>query len=102
MRKIINGKIYDTEKAECLGSYDNGNCRNHFSFYEAELYKTKKGNYFIYENGGPNSKCSIYVGGNYMGGSNIYSVSKEEASQWAEKHLEIDDYIRIFGDIEEA
>ena len=26
-----------------------------------------------------------------MGGSNIYSVSKEEASQWAEKHLESDE-----------
>ena len=42
MRKIINGKMYDTEKAECLGSYDNGNYRNHCSFYEAELYKRRK------------------------------------------------------------
>ena len=24
MRKIINGKIYDTERAEYIGSYDNG------------------------------------------------------------------------------
>lgn len=90
MRKIINGKIYDTEKAEYLGSYDNGCCRNNFSFYEAELYKTKKGNYFI------------WVGGRCMGGSNIYTVSKEQARQWAEKHLKIDDYIRIFGEVEEA
>lgn len=64
--------------------------------------KQKKGNYFIYENGGSNSKCSICVGGNYMGGPNIYAVSEEEASQCAEKHLEIDDYIRIFGEVHEA
>ena len=102
MRKIINGQMYDTEKAECLGSYDNGHCRNNINFYEEELYKTKKGNYFIYENGGSNSKCSIYIGGNYMGGSNIYAVSEEKARKWAEKYLGTDDYIRIFGEIEEA
>lgn len=102
MRKIINGKMYDTEKAEYIGSYDNGCCRNHCNFYEAELYKTKKGNYFIYENGGPNSSCGICEGDRWIGGSNIYTVSEKEARQWSERHLEIDDYIRIFGEVEEA
>lgn len=42
MRTIINGKMYDTKRAECIGSYNNSHCRSNINFYEEELYKTKK------------------------------------------------------------
>ena len=47
MKKIINGKLYDTETAECLGFYQHFD-GNTFHYLREALYRTKKGTYFIY------------------------------------------------------
>lgn len=54
MKAIIGSLIYDTDKAEKIYSYKQQRKTGHigdFNFYEwytIEVYKTEKGNYFIY------------------------------------------------------
>ena len=51
-KKIINGRMYNTDTTEVLGSWDNGYPRGDFSFEEQTLHKKKTGEYFVYYSGG--------------------------------------------------
>jgi len=55
MKKIINGKRYDTETAQLIGSASYSN-RTDFRFWSEELYRKKTGEFFLYGEGGPASK----------------------------------------------
>lgn len=102
MKKIIEGRVYNTETAKFLGSYQHS-YRNDFSFYKEELYRTKSGAYFLYGEGGPASRYSKQVGQNrWTGGEEIRAMSPQGARAWAEEHLDADKYAEIFGEPEEA
>ena len=93
MREIINGKRYDTEKATLIGEYNNlgRGCDSvtDFKFCEEGLYVTRSGNYFLAGEGGAMSKYAGPAGQNAsQGGSGITPISKDEAYEWAERHLE--------------
>ena len=95
MKKVINGKMYNTDTAELLGEYSNSEYGfNHV--YEG-LYVTKNGTYFLHGEGGPNTYY-----GRYATCRNIELLSVEEAKKWAETHLDADEYIEAFGEIEEG
>ena len=47
MKKIINGKKYDTETAKWLGDYWNGLGGNDFKKLFETLYQKKTGDYFL-------------------------------------------------------
>ncbi len=47
MRKIINGKTYNTETATKIATGNNGKSPRDCWYRTEELYKTKKGSYFI-------------------------------------------------------
>ena len=100
MKKIINGKMYNTETATELGHYRMHEC-TFSSIYEA-LYKTKKGNYFLHGSGGPKSKYGIQNGSDICGGEEIIPFTVDQAREWAEKNLNPDKYIAEFGEVEEA
>ena len=56
----------------------------------------------MYGEGGPLSKYCKQVGLNsWSDGWNIIPMTENEARSWAEKHLDADDYIEIFGEPEE-
>ena len=46
MKKIINGKVYDTQKAECVGKWNNGLAG--FDWCEEELYRKRTGEFFLF------------------------------------------------------
>jgi len=92
MKKVINGKLYDTDTAKFLGDFDNGKLTNDFSYLYEGLYQKRTGEHFLYCVGGA---LTIY------NGSVIKPLTYEEAQKWAEKHLDGDEYIKIFGDPEE-
>lgn len=102
MKKIISGKVYDTEKAKELGMYANyGNWRD-FNHIEETLYRKKTGEFFLFGEGGPNTKYAERVESNsWTGGSRIMPMSYDEAKAWAEEHLTADEYEEIFGEIVE-
>lgn len=102
MQKIIEGKKYDTETATLIATYEYSTQRD-FNYCLEELYKTKKGAYFIYGEGGPLSKYAENIGNNSITGScDMYLVSEEEAKEFALENLDAEDFEEIFGEVEEG
>ena len=82
MKKVIDGKMYNTETAEQLGEYWNGLGHSDFNRCYEVLFKTKKGNYFLYGEGGAASKYAKYAGRYASEGSDVIECSPEEAMEW--------------------
>lgn len=102
MKKIINGKLYNTETAKKCGEHEPNPYRSDFSWYCESLYQKKTGEFFLHGDGNAASKYSKSCGLNEWSGTEVIKpMTYEEAQKWAEKHLDGDEYIRIFGDPEE-
>ena len=102
MKKIINGKRYNTETAEKLGYRHNGlSCRD-FGNLEETLYRTKKGNFFLYgEGGGFTWAASCHGDGSRSSGCGIKPLTINEAKAWVERYMDVDEYEKLFK-VEEA
>ena len=100
MKKIINGSKYDTETAKMMAVNAYGRVGD-FSHWEEELYKTKSGKFFLYGEGGANSKYGVWEGNEGYGDEKIMPMSEDEAKTWAKNALNGDEYENIFGDVEE-
>lgn len=99
MKKIINGKKYDTATAEKLGFFDNNADQRLASVVET-LYRKRTGEFFLLGEGGPMSKYAVSTGGgNWAGGTSIIPLSWESARAWAEEHLDAAAYEAIFGEV---
>lgn len=81
-REVIYGKIYDTEEAECVASYNYG--VNGID-YES-LYITKTGEWFLHNEGS-------------MPGIEPYTAI--DAMDWLAENDFVDEYIEYFGEPEE-
>lgn len=101
MKKIINGKKYDTETARELVFWDNGYIGSDFSYVEEVLYKKKTGEYFLKGFGGPMSKYAESHGNNVGWGEKIIPMSEVEAKKWSEEKLSVYKYEELFGEVEE-
>lgn len=102
MKKIIKNKRYDTETAREIG-YDRYNgSTSDFAYWCETLYCKRTGEYFIYGEGGPASKYAETAGQNeWCGGERIIPMNYENAREWAERHLDADDYEKEFGEVAE-
>jgi hypothetical protein len=88
MKKIINGKHYDTDKAERLAEHTFANPSD-FRYVSEELYRTPNGAFFLHGEGGGLSKYRVAVDTNsWTGGSTIVPLTKEAANAWLEEHGE--------------
>ena len=102
MRKIINGRKYDTETAQCIDYCDSGYTRRDFKYYEETLYRKKTGEFFLCGEGGGLSKYAEYVPNcGYTYGENIIPLSEEEAMEWMERNSSVETYEEIWGEVEE-
>ena len=101
MKKIINGKKYDTHTAKAIHVHGNGYFYSDFQHYSETLYKKKTGEYFLYGEGGPMSKYAEYYGNTTTGGDKIIPLSEERARKWCETHMDVDAYEREFGEVDE-
>ena len=102
MKKIINGKVYDTEKAKQVASYSNAGSWRDFQHYEETLYLKKTGEYFLFGEGGPMTRYARSDGQNsWTGGERIEPLTYAAAMEWAEEHLTASEYESIFGEVEE-
>ena len=81
MKRIIDGKVYDTETAHQVGRpwSPAGLGPSDFEWYEETLYRKRTGEYFLH-------------------GERIMPMGYDQARQWAEGHLEVEEYIAAFGD----
>lgn len=86
MKKIIAGRLYDTETATKIADYHSSYPYNDFGYYEESLYRKKTGEFFLYGEGGPASKYAKSVGQNeWRGSEKIIPISYENAQKWAER-----------------
>lgn len=89
MKKIINGKKYNTETAQKMGERDSEHEVNDFE----SLYRKKTGEFFLH------SYCE--GGGLNGGGDQIIPLTEREAKEWAEARLEEPECEAIFGRVKE-
>lgn len=98
MKKIINGKLYDTSTAKLIGGDSYNGSHSDFDYWEETLYKKRTGEYFLHGEGGPRSRYSECLGDNSWGwGEAIIPLSFAKAREWAEEHMSADDYAGAFG-----
>jgi hypothetical protein len=101
MKKIVNGKRYDTDTAKLLGSAGYSHPGD-FSFWQETLYQKKTGEFFLHGVGGAMSRYARQTGQNeWSGGEKIIPLTREEARKWIEKNLDVEEYEEIFGEVEE-
>ena len=96
MKRIIDGKRYDTETAEEVGFAKHGSTRD-FEYYEETLYCKRTGEYFIHGYGHGASRYAKQVCGDWGPGEDIVPMTYEQAREWAERNFDAEDYEREFG-----
>lgn len=102
MEKIINGKVYDTATAREVAYGYSTYPRGDLHFWEETLYLKKTGEFFLHGEGGPMTKYAVATGDNsWSGGQKIIPLTYQAAKEWAEKHLDGNDYEAIFGEVVE-
>ncbi len=101
MKRIIDGKKYDTLTAEEVAESSHG-YKSEYSYYEETLYRKRTGEYFLYGYGHGDSKYAKQVCGDFGPGSDIIPLTYEQARTWAERELSADEYESIFGEVSDA
>ena len=82
MKRIIGGKVYNTDTAERIAAEDKS-LHNFFSTSEA-LYKTKKGAWFLHGESSAGGRYSHYSGKSCGYGQQIIALEIDEVLAWAE------------------
>lgn len=102
MRKIINGKLYDTATAIKVAEWANAGSWGDFSHVEEALYRKKTGEFFLHGEGGPKTQYAKRVEQNsWTVGEQIVPMTLDQAKAWAEEHLDGDEYEAVFGPVPE-
>ena len=103
MKKVIDGKLYNTDTAQEIASDSHGYASD-FHYWAETLYRTQKGAWFLYGEGGALSQYSVSVGNNGSGGSDAFvPFTAGEALDWLEQHASADTALEHFGtEVEEA
>lgn len=102
MKKIIDGKKYDTETAKEVGFWENEYNSNDFNFIKETLYLKRTGEFFLFGEGGANSKYSRQCGSNsWTYGSEFIPLDFVSAKNWAEQNLDVDTFEEYFGEVVE-
>lgn len=105
MKRIINGRRYDTEAkfTEAVADYSNGMPCTDFRRIDEVLYRTNHGNWFIHGAGGAMTKYSAPCGDLRGAGERIVPLTPDEALDWLESRGETEVIEKYFADqIEEA
>lgn len=98
MKKVIRGRLYDTEKAVLVGEfYDEAMPGDDLAYYREELYRKRTGEYFLYGTGNAGSKYSVWHGNTASGSEKIIPLTYQQAQEWAEENLPPEEYEKEFG-----
>lgn len=101
MKKVIHRRLYDTETATELATYNNGKCYSDFGYIIESLYRKKNGEFFLAgESGAFMRYAHVCSDRSVCGGSGIVPLSVEEAKDWVENFANRK-YEDIFGKVEE-
>lgn len=104
MKRIIDGRSFDTETAtHIVELHCSANCTD-FAYHDTSLYRSPKGQFFIAGEGGAMSMWSQPVGNNGRGGgSGMRLVDDDEARAIMEANgCDADDFAAVGLSIEEG
>jgi hypothetical protein len=99
MKKVIDKKLYDTDTADKIAEWDNGHTsKRDFHYCSEDMYRTKKGSWFLYGEGGAASKYAESCGQNETcGGAAIVPLTPDEALEWLSGHGFADEAEKYFS-----
>lgn len=102
MKKIINGKKYNTDTAiEIASSGPDGLSTTDFRYYDETLYRKKTGEFFLAGEGHGMTKYASSNGNTSGWGEAIIPLSDDEAKEWVEQECDSETYEEIFGEVTE-
>ncbi len=101
MVKIIKKKLYNTDTAKEVASYDNGCSLGDFHHIHETLYRKKTGEFFLHGSGGAMTEYSDFKYGCWSGGERIVPLTEEQTKVWVTAFCNADTYIALFGEVEE-
>lgn len=103
MKKFINGKVYDTEKATFIARADHDNIKDAYgATCKQALYRKKTGELFVHLESGTSPTLHSVLQSDYRQGRGIYPLTYEQAKKWAEDELTVETWESIFGDPDES
>lgn len=101
MKKIINGKKYDTDTAREVGYAETGDSNELYHWTCETLYCKRTGEYFLHGEGGGMTRYAERIGDNWTSGETIIPLTLDKAQEWAEENLSVEEYEREFGEVSE-
>lgn len=100
MRRIIDGRVYDTETASLVGSwYGDG---DGIEACGEDMYRKRTGEYFLRGWGGPATRYAVQRGSGWASGEAIIAMGFDDARRWCEERLPAEAYEAEFGAPEEG
>ena len=101
MKRVINGKLYNTDTAVELACYE-ANATDSLNYYSERLYRKRPGEYFIHGEGGARTRYAAATSDGWnRGGEAIFPLTAAEAREWAEQHISEEDFERLFCAVSE-
>ena len=99
MKKVINGRVYDTATAKKLAVHEVGS-PEYASWYKETLYQKRTNELFLHGVGNSASPYGVPHPNSLFGApaENIKPLTWSDANDWGEANLELKTYEEIFGD----
>ena len=95
MKKIINGRKYDTETAIKMFCFDH-EPEDRLYRYSETLYRKQNGEFFLHGEGGPASIYGLKVRYcTWRSGRKIKPLSRYKALEWIRENCSEEDYLNL-------
>ncbi|XVH32634.1 hypothetical protein ACNS7O_05455 [Haloferacaceae archaeon DSL9] len=85
MQRVIDRKLYDTDRAEQIARHAPNTDRGNFHYLIETLYKTSEGEYFLHCEGGAATEYAKPCEGGRTAGEEIDPLDVEAALDWCEE-----------------
>ena len=95
MKKVLNGRLYDTETSTLIAKCAPVSPFDLDSNWE-ELYRKTNNEFLLYNEREPYSKCDGLVDGKCVAEGDLQVLSADEARQWLEKTVKERKHYMVF------
>lgn len=98
MRKVVNGRVYDTDTAKLVCEWDNGEMPSGLGYVYHGLHRKKTGEFFLHVCGGAATNWAkpTETGGTRRA-EHVVLATYDEARALVEAHGTADEYEAVFG-----
>lgn len=86
MKRNLNGRRYDTERAELIAEANRGHAGGNFSAWTGTLCRTVQWSWFLHKSGGPSPHNVVEAGRGISGSWAITPPTEDEALAWLKRH----------------